>query len=239
MTDTICKKLKRYWFKRTRQDSDVNYTSQWKTADDFLCSLISGTIKIKNFISRVMTQDERILRIRFEHNVEKSKYFIEIEDRVRIKRTVHITYHLDNYNIRWRDVDRDTLHIYVEWFLDHLDEFIKEYNELTLRLIAKEQEKERQKKIYAIAANSIEVWLNIICKDISAPYCIEKDKNKIILSVQLNHRTQLDIPIYYSSFRKIIPEIPSAIQFYKKMLGEAPLKALISNCLTKAPWKSN
>jgi hypothetical protein len=98
---------------------------------------------------------------------------------------------------------------------------------------------EKKEKINSIAAKSIDVWLDTICKEIPHPYSITKDKVKITLSVKMKHNTQLDIPIYYNNFQKIMPEILNTIRIYEKAQEEAPIKILFSNCSVKTKWIKN
>jgi hypothetical protein len=211
--------------------------SRWKNTEDFFNDMDNKTIRIKQFVSQVKHKDENMIEYYFGHYLGIKKYYIDII-KTKYKKRISVETHLDEAASRWNLVYH-TAHIRIENIIEQFESYIKDYEDLVVKLIEQEKEDEKQKKIYGIAANSIETWLDIVCKDISEPYYIKKDKNKIILSIQLWHKTQLDIPIYYSSFQNIMPKIINTIKVYTTTQKETQIKVLISNSSTKALWKIN
>ena len=68
-------------------------------------------------------------------------------------------------------------------------------------------------------------------------YTTESD-NKITLSVKLKKSMQLDIPIYYKNFQKIMPELLNSIQQFEKTANESKIKVLISNSAVGEMWRT-
>ena len=54
----------------------------------------------------------------------------------------------------------------------------------------------------------------------------------------MKNRLQLDIPIYFSRFQKIMPELIDTIQQFEKTANEAKIKVLISNSKVNQQWKT-
>jgi hypothetical protein len=59
-------------------------------------------------------------------------------------------------------------------------------------------------------------------------FYLTETENKIMLSVPVCKGLQLDIPIYYSKYEQIIPQIMLTIQKYEKMIAETKIKMLVS-----------
>jgi len=57
-------------------------------------------------------------------------------------------------------------------------------------------------------------------------YYVTETENRIILSVVLRGRI-LSIPIYYSTYKKILPHISSAIKDYENLINSTKIKVLI------------
>ena len=96
--------------------------------------------------------------------------------------------------------------------------------------------KEKEEKIKEISKNSIETWLTATLKDKGYTYYISKGENKIILSVRMKNGTQLDIPVYYKRFRKIMPVIIETIEKYEQLIDNTSVKVLMSNLKANAIW---
>ena len=116
--------------------------------------------------------------------------------------------------------------------MDESDEIAKEFRQLKSDL-------EKQEKIDEIAKNSINTWIKVVLQNQPYSYYTTESENKITLSVQMKNRLQLDIPIYYSRFQKIIPELPGTIQQFVKTAKECKIKVLISNTQSNQQWQTN
>jgi len=113
--------------------------------------------------------------------------------------------------------------------MDEMDEIAKEFRQFKSDL-------EKQEKIDQIAKNSIKTWLKAILKNQPYSYYASVSDNKITLSIKLKNRIQLDIPIYYKNFQKIMPELLNTIQQFEKMANESKIKVLISNSAVGQKW---
>jgi len=113
--------------------------------------------------------------------------------------------------------------------MDDIDEIAKEFRQLKSDL-------EKQEKIEDIAKNSIKTWLKAVLQNQPYSFYATESENKITLSVKMKNRVQLDIPIYFSSFQKIMPELLNTIQQFEKTANESKIKVLISNCKINHHW---
>ena len=95
---------------------------------------------------------------------------------------------------------------------------------------------EKEEKIKEISKNSIEVWLAATLKDRNYTYYISKEENKAMLSIRMKNGTQLDIPVYYKKFRKIMPNLIETIEKYEQMIDNTSVKVLISNLKIHQKW---
>ena len=96
--------------------------------------------------------------------------------------------------------------------------------------------REKEKKIKDISQRSIDTWLSSTLKNSGYEYYTSSDKNKMVLSVRMKNGTQLDIPVYYQRFQKIIPKLMDTIQKYEQLMEDTSMKALISNLKTRRNW---
>ena len=112
--------------------------------------------------------------------------------------------------------------------MDEIDGIAKELRELRSNL-------EKQEKIDDIAKNIIKTWL----KDQPYLYYTTESENKITLSIKLKHRTQLDIPIYYKRFQKIMPELLNTIQQFEESVNKGKIKVLITNTGLHQEWETS
>jgi len=107
-----------------------------------------------------------------------------------------------------------------------LKEAIKEEWEMNKR---KEQEVMKQKRIQELSMNSCETWLKELMKESEYPYRIEKEQKKLLLKVRVTKKQQIEIPVYYKSFQKIIPQIMETIKQSEEFLTQNKIKVLIGN----------
>ena len=113
--------------------------------------------------------------------------------------------------------------------MDEIDEIAKELRHLKGEL-------EKREKINEIVKNSINTWLKAILEHQPYSYYTTESANKITLSVKLKNRLQLDIPIHYSSFQKIMPALLETIQKFEKTVNDNKIKALIRNSAIGQQW---
>lgn len=97
---------------------------------------------------------------------------------------------------------------------------------------------EKQEKINEIAKNSAKTWLKEVMKNQTYSYYTTEDENKIMLSIKMKNRVQLDIPIYYKRFQKIIPKLLETIQQFENTANKSNVKVLISNSRHNQQWKT-
>ena len=113
--------------------------------------------------------------------------------------------------------------------LDEINEIAGEFRKLKGDL-------EKQDKINDIAKNSIITWLKTLMQNLPYSYYTSENENKIILSIKMKNRVQLDIPVYYNRFQKIITELPETIQEFEKTAKKSKIKVLISNSRSGQLW---
>ena len=115
--------------------------------------------------------------------------------------------------------------------MDEINEIAKEFRQFKSDL-------EKKVKIDEIAKNGINTWLKTMMQHQPYSYYTTESENKITLSVQMKNRLQLDIPIYFSRFQKIMPELIDTIQQFEKTANESKIKVLISNSKVNQQWKT-
>jgi len=115
--------------------------------------------------------------------------------------------------------------------MDEIDEITKELGQLKNDVVI-------QEKVDEIAKNSINTWLKAVLQNQPYSYYTTESAKKITLSIKLKNRVQLDIPIYFSKFQKIMPELLNTIQQFEKTANEAKIKVLISNSKVNQQWKT-
>jgi hypothetical protein len=121
-------------------------------------------------------------------------------------------------------------------FLAQLENIEKECRTFEAEEERKYKEEERKYKLRSIAQNSIQTWIKAILKDTSYAYYTDVKNYKITLSIRLKNNMQLNIPIYYKSFQKIIPEILTTIKQYENTVNNGKIKVLIANSSRSAQW---
>jgi hypothetical protein len=88
-----------------------------------------------------------------------------------------------------------------------------------------------------MSAQSIKAWLSTILKGSGYKYYIREYDHKIILSIKMEHGTQLDIQIYFRSFQKQMSELLETIKEYEKIIATRKVKVLISNYKISREWQ--
>lgn len=106
--------------------------------------------------------------------------------------------------------------------LERFEDIVQEYK-------AYEFELDKQEKILEITANSIDTWIHTICKEAGHPYTINKMETKLVASILLETKTQLDISIPYKKFQEIMPGLLDTIKIYEDMQKNCKAKILIKN----------
>jgi Mg2+ and Co2+ transporter CorA len=97
---------------------------------------------------------------------------------------------------------------------------------------------EKQEKIDEMSEQSIKTWVSTILKGSGYKYYISEYNHKIILSIKMEHGTQLDIQIYFRNFQKQMSDLLETIKEYEKVIAASKVKILISNHKINANWKS-
>ena len=100
----------------------------------------------------------------------------------------------------------------------------------------KKKDLEKMKKINEIAKNSIITWLKSHMQNQPYSYYTTESAHKITLSIKLKNSMQLDIPIYYSRFQKIMLELPETIQQFVNTVNNSKIKVLVRNSNPKQQW---
>ena len=94
----------------------------------------------------------------------------------------------------------------------------------------------KQGKINEIAKNSINTWLKSVMQNQSYSYYTTESEHKITLSIKLKNGMQLDIPIYYSRFQKIMLELPETIQQFENTVNNSKIKVFVRNSKPNQQW---
>jgi hypothetical protein len=97
----------------------------------------------------------------------------------------------------------------------------------------------KEDKIKEIARNSINTYINAVMANGLYQYYISEDEHKITLCIKMKKNMQINIPIPYKSFQKVLPHIMGIIQSYKTLIQQSPIKALIVNSALNTQWKGN
>ena len=113
--------------------------------------------------------------------------------------------------------------------IDEIDDIATEFRQLRSNL-------EKQEKIDNIAKNSIYTWLKTIMHNQPYSYYTTEEKHKITLSIKIKNRMQLDVPIYFKKFQKIMPHLAEAIQQFENTVNQSKIKVLIGNSQPEQKW---
>ena len=88
----------------------------------------------------------------------------------------------------------------------------------------REAEELKQKKIREIQEKSIEVWIKTVMQDRGYSYKIENKKTNVLITVKINSKQQLEIPLNHESFQKIIPHVLETIQQYEEFAKKTKVR---------------
>jgi len=97
----------------------------------------------------------------------------------------------------------------------------------------------KQEKIEEISINSIHTWITAMMSNLQYTYYTVESRDKITLSMLLKDSKQLDIPIYYNNFHKIIPDLLETIQKFENAVKNSKIEVLINNNNPNQQWKTN
>ena len=100
-----------------------------------------------------------------------------------------------------------------------------------LPLIIEERKNEvKQVKIGQLQKTSACDWIQSLMQSSKYPYRIENHlKTRLLLSVMVNDRLKLEIPVPYRHFQTIIPKLMETIQRYEACIRENEIMVLISD----------
>jgi hypothetical protein len=96
---------------------------------------------------------------------------------------------------------------------------------------------EKLEKIVAMSQKSVHIWLSATMQNIGYEYYTTTDRHRVLLSVKMKRGVQLDIPIYFTKFQQIMPQLLEAIRSYEATIKENSIKMLISNIKKTEKWQ--
>ncbi|MDR1879107.1 MAG: hypothetical protein LBQ64_06045, partial [Bacteroidales bacterium] len=96
---------------------------------------------------------------------------------------------------------------YINIYPDLVYQVFKHSEEIEEEFFALKSKLEKAAKIADISGKSIETWLPTMLADTGYQYYITKDEHKLTLSIKVRRGVQLDIPIYFNKFQKIMPDL--------------------------------
>ena len=118
-----------------------------------------------------------------------------------------------------------------------LESLSEKFNQLSELKKEAKNEKIKQDRVNALQFQSAEEWVKNVMKESANPYKIEKDDIKLVLSVKITGNQHLEIPVYYKSFQKIVPQILESIQQYENTVKNSKIRVLVKNSSTDhAQW---
>ena len=85
----------------------------------------------------------------------------------------------------------------------------------------------KQKKIEKIQVTSAHDWVDNLLKNSKYPYKIESYKTKLQLSVKINARLKLEMPISLKHFQTIVPKLMDTIQRYDECINNSVVEILV------------
>ncbi|GHT54262.1 hypothetical protein AGMMS49982_18660 [Bacteroidia bacterium] len=178
---------------------------------------------------------------------EKNRYdnevsftFIKSETKIKIDCGIY-----DSKKRRWSSRPCISLGIsgvgYSRWYIGIYPNLVylvfKHSSEITEEFFALKAQLEKEAKIADISAKSVKAWLRVVLKDIDCEYYITGEEHKLTLSLKMQHGLQLDIPIYYNKFQKIMPDLLATIKEYENLINNRKVKVLVSNLKSKKNWQ--
>ena len=105
------------------------------------------------------------------------------------------------------------------------DDCLKQQNEL-----------DKKNKIFELSKNSTLTWLTNMFKDSDYTYSIEESSIRVMLSIKMKNNMQLNIPIYYKNFQKVMPKLMDFINEYEKLIENSDFKATVTNLKKTQSW---
>jgi hypothetical protein len=203
-----------------------------KTIDEVYSELKESKIKMPGFttnkhLNTYLTKNNKTTQEVYSiKNASGNGCEVMFKYKVFDKKKLYVDFCLDDRKDEWH-IRTSTGSVYQ--FLEQLESLEKEY-----RAFAADAEKEE--KINTIARDSIQTWLKAILNGTPYSYYTEEAENKITLCIRLKNQMQLNIPVYYKSFQKIMPELLLTIQQYENTANHSKIKVLIGNSPVKAQW---
>jgi len=103
-------------------------------------------------------------------------------------------------------------------------------SEIRTQFQTSEQELIKQDRIRKLQVNSAEEWVKNLMTNSNYPYKIFRVNDiKLLLIVKISGKQQLEIPVYFKSFQKSIPQILETIQQYENVINNSQIKVLVQN----------
>ena len=98
----------------------------------------------------------------------------------------------------------------------------------------------KQGKIKQLQGTSAYDWIDNLMKNSKYPYKMNQEhKTKIQLSVKINDKQKLEIPIYLRHFQKTIPKLMDTIQQYETCIKENEITVFVENVIfDKRYWET-
>jgi hypothetical protein len=127
---------------------------------------------------------------------------------------------------------------YIDRYPNLVYQVFEHSGEIEEEFFALKSKLEKEAKIADISEKSIATWLATMLADTGYQYYITKDEHKLTLSVRMCHGVQLDIPIYFNKFQKIMPDLLATIKEYENLIDNNKVKVLISNLKAKEKWQN-
>ena len=88
----------------------------------------------------------------------------------------------------------------------------------------------KQGKIKQLQKTSALDWVDNLMKNSKYPYKIEKKhETKLHLSVKINEKVKLEIPVYFRNFQQIIPQLMDTIARYEACIKESEITVFIED----------
>jgi hypothetical protein len=116
---------------------------------------------------------------------------------------------------------------------DFLSSVMLQFDKIKAEYLHFSENLEKSDKLTGLAQKSVKVWSPKILENSGYFYYIDELDNKSTLHIKLKHGLQLDIPIYYKKFQKIMPDLLTAIQQYENLVDNNSVKVLISTVKPK------
>ena len=103
--------------------------------------------------------------------------------------------------------------------------------------LQRQNEQDRKDKILKLTKDSIISWLTNTFKNSGYTYSIEESSQRVVLSVKMKNKTQLNIPVYYKNFQKVVPTLMDLIKGYEKLIDSSDLKVTLTNLKQTQEWE--